>query len=131
MTKQKSYVVTDEADEMAASLAERNGLSKSAIIEILLRQAYAAGWSVSSPPSTPNKTEAHRYCRARTAAYMLGVTESAVSAWAKAGKLKFHPHGSQRRYREDEILAFAAENGKALYYQSFDELLKDNPYLKL
>jgi hypothetical protein len=46
MSKQKSYVITDAADQMAAEMAEANGLGKSAIVEILIRQAHAAKWSV-------------------------------------------------------------------------------------
>lgn len=49
MSKQKSYVITDAADQMAAELAGANGLTKSAIIEVLIRQAHDCGWSVSKP----------------------------------------------------------------------------------
>ena len=52
MSKQKSYVITDAADAMAAELAEANGLSKSNVIEILIRQAHANNWAVAANESS-------------------------------------------------------------------------------
>lgn len=46
MSKQKSYTVTDAADGMLGELAEASGLPKSATLEVLIRQAHAAKWSV-------------------------------------------------------------------------------------
>lgn len=50
MPKQKtSYTITDVADQQLAELAENNGLNKSSLVEMLIRQAHAVGWTVAKP----------------------------------------------------------------------------------
>jgi len=50
MAKSKtSFSITSEAEGFLDELAQQNGLNKSSALEILIRQAYAAKWSVSNP----------------------------------------------------------------------------------
>jgi len=46
----RSYALTDEADKLLGKMADKNGISKSAVLEIIIREA-AKNQGVENSPS--------------------------------------------------------------------------------